>query len=149
VLFQWYLFLYCCLKSVGAPRAFCRLLSFQRTVTSEELEELETIPPRKYKNYYFQETPRHSINRTMDHAMASRKRNTVMESQQSSCSEGLASIPENLHVRLIYDDEIFIIINKPPNLRSVPGRAVYGEKPPREKDKGTFSGASTSSRRTG
>jgi hypothetical protein len=72
-----------------------------------------------------------------------------MESQQSSCSEGLASIPENLHVRVIYDDEMFIIINKPPNLRSVLGRAVSGEKRPREKDKGTFSGASTSSRRTG
>jgi hypothetical protein len=76
-----------------------------------------------------------------------------MESQQSSYSDGLASLSENLRVRVIYDDDMVIIINKPPNLRSVPAHAVSGEKRgARVKDKGTLalSGeASTPSRRTG
>jgi hypothetical protein len=36
-----------------------------------------------------------------------------MESQQSPCSDGLASLPENLQVRVIYDDDMVLIINKP------------------------------------
>jgi 23S rRNA-/tRNA-specific pseudouridylate synthase len=72
-----------------------------------------------------------------------------MESQKSSCSERLASVPEGLRVKVIYHDDHIIVVLKPANLRSVPGHAVSGQKRPREQDKGTLSGASDPSRRTG
>jgi hypothetical protein len=75
-----------------------------------------------------------------------------MESHQSSCSDGLVSVPQHFRVRVIYDDHMVIIINKPPNLRSVPGHAVsFIKRGLREKDKSaTLSGgASTPTRQTG
>ena len=72
-----------------------------------------------------------------------------MESQQSSCSDRLASVPEGLRVKVIYHDDHIIVIFKPANLRSVPGHALSGQKRPREEDKGILSGASDPSRRTG
>lgn len=72
------------------------------------------------------------------------------ESQRSPCSDGLTSVSEGLRVRVLYQDEHIIVINKPANLRSVPGHAtplaVSGQKRHRE-DEGTSSG-STLSRRT-
>jgi tRNA pseudouridine32 synthase/23S rRNA pseudouridine746 synthase len=73
-----------------------------------------------------------------------------MESQQSFCSDRLASIPEGLRVKVIHHDDHIIVVFKPANLRSVPGHAVSGQKRPREEEKGTLSaGASDPSRRTG
>jgi tRNA pseudouridine32 synthase/23S rRNA pseudouridine746 synthase len=72
-----------------------------------------------------------------------------MESQQSSCSDRLASVPEGLRVKVIYHDDHIIVVFKPANLRSVPGHAVSGKKRSREEDKGTLTGASDPSRRTG
>jgi tRNA pseudouridine32 synthase/23S rRNA pseudouridine746 synthase len=72
-----------------------------------------------------------------------------MQSQKSSCSDRLASVPEGLRVKVIHHDDHIIVILKPANLRSVPGHAVSGQKRPREEDKGALSGASDISRRSG
>jgi hypothetical protein len=62
----------------------------------------------------------------------------MTQTTAASFQKRYQSIPQHLKISIVYQDENIVVINKPNNLRSVPGKAeVIGQKRPRQENRTT------------